>query len=515
MRNYIVIFLLLSINVNAQYPLDIKADNTWCFGYGTNFQRPFGRSKLVFSNSSIDTFYSNHNGVWMNGTNNSLSDLNGNLLFYSNGYSIVDKNDKKLTGGDSINCCNDFFLDYYPNGQTILENIISLPFIDSADYNNSLFYIIHRPTEYYTNTIISSESRYTTLKYYNQDSIVVVEKDIPFLIDTLNYGEVTACRHANGRDWWLIQNEYNKKRYHKSIVSPYGISNVGNQTYGIKVPQHVGQTVFTPDGEKYIRAGLDEYGEPKYYVSIFDFDRETGQLSNQNYFEFVDSSISSLACGVAVSGNSRFLYLSAKTRIWQFDLEASDVLASKTTVADFDGFIDSISGIPFWTIFNWMQLGPDGKIYIAGGPTRFLHTIDNPDEGGIACNVNQHSVQLPSINAYSIPNFPNFRLGPIDGSISDSLGIDVINNIEDRLVNKNLPVQVYPNPAHDYITISNPQFLQAWVLELYDARGRIVINLKATGAFRSIDVHALSAGIYFYRVTNKDGEVGKGKIVKQ
>ena len=46
-----------------------------------------------------------------------------------------------------------------------------------------------------------------------------------------------------------------------------------------------------------------------------------------------------------------------------------------------------------------------------------------PDEGGIASHFQQHALKI-SNNAWTIPNFPNYRLGPLDGSPCDTLGLD-------------------------------------------------------------------------------------------
>jgi PKD repeat protein len=38
--------------------------------------------------------------------------------------------------------------------------------------------------------------------------------------------------------------------------------------------------------------------------------------------------------------------------------------------------------------------------------------------------VEQHGITLPTYNAASLPNFPNYRLGPLDGSPCDTLGLN-------------------------------------------------------------------------------------------
>ena len=53
-----------------------------------------------------------------------------------------------------------------------------------------------------------------------------------------------------------------------------------------------------------------------------------------------------------------------------------------------------------------------------------MHIIHQPDEPGLDCQYQQHGLHLITANSFSVPTFPNFRLGPIDGSDCDTLGID-------------------------------------------------------------------------------------------
>ncbi|MFN9882702.1 MAG: hypothetical protein ACK53R_04915 [Bacteroidota bacterium] len=89
-----LVFLLMcfSISVNAQYPIDIKSDYNWLFGYGSQPIRPTGGSLLSFNGTSFDTSWHNHNGIWLRATNTSQSDKDGNLLYYFDGYHVVGAN---------------------------------------------------------------------------------------------------------------------------------------------------------------------------------------------------------------------------------------------------------------------------------------------------------------------------------------------------------------------------------------------------------------------------------------
>ena len=96
--------------------------------------------------------------------------------------------------------------------------------------------------------------------------------------------------------------------------------------------------------------------------------------------------------------------------VYQFDLWASDIVASQIKVASWDGFLNPVA-----ILFRTCQLGPDCKIYIlSGGDTRYYHIIHNPDEPGLACNFEQRGLVLPIPSGARIPYFPNYRLGPID-----------------------------------------------------------------------------------------------------
>lgn len=108
---------------------------------------------------------------------------------------------------------------------------------------------------------------------------------------------------------------------------------------------------------------------------IFDFDRETGLLSNLIRVMPQDSGI---FYGVGVSPNSRFVYLSNDFDLFQVDLWQTIYLGSLEHIAHIDSFPDPSF---FWSKFGQAQLGPDCKIYIvSSGTNTCLHVINKPDE---------------------------------------------------------------------------------------------------------------------------------------
>jgi hypothetical protein len=163
------------------------------------------------------------------------------------------------------------------------------------------------------------------------------------------------------------------------------------------------------------------------------------------------------------------MYVSAQTKIYQFDLIASNVLSSKVTVAVYDGFIDPLFSLGS-TYFFMAQLAPDGKIYICTqNGTQYLHVINQPDNPGFLCDVTQHSFHLNTFNGSSLPNFPNFRLGPLPCSVCDTLGLSG-NSIQGQVT--------YDNPVHSPMGA-------CWVY-LKSPSGAIIdqVLTKSTGYYR-------------------------------
>ena len=87
----------------------------------------------------------------------------------------------------------------------------------------------------------------------------------------------------------------------------------------------------------------------------------------------------------------------------------------------YDGYLEPPAGMPIF--FGLPQLGPDGKIYYFYAGQKWVHYIAQPNKKGKACNVVQRAFKMP-VSAKGLPFYPNYRLGPIDGSVCDTLGLN-------------------------------------------------------------------------------------------
>jgi hypothetical protein len=77
-----------------------------------------------------------------------------------------------------------------------------------------------------------------------------------------------------------------------------------------------------------------------------------------------------------------------------------------------------------------------------------------------------------------MPNMPNYNLGPIDGSICDTLGLDVgVNATRDNDI---LQPRIYPNPSFGSgAVLSIPLGETRHHVYVYDATGKLVWEIQS------------------------------------
>ena len=376
----------------------------------------FGVQQISFNENIPFVFY---NGSSMNFTeaNASISDYLGNLIFYSNAVDVFDANGYLLTNGNGITpgYLEDYRGEY---GSRIRQGIIALPNIDGSwgIFAMAMTKVIN--VDFYEDRIM-----YALAKYNGsiEDYELVTKRDT-LIFDLFAPGYLTATKHANGRDWWIVVPQHESNCYfiiHYEDGTPkvQDLQCIGNSW---DKKDWLGEAKFSPDGTRYAR-----YNGRANDLDILDFNRCVGTFSNPIHVEIKDEldSLNSSA-GLSISPNNRFIYLSSYKQLYQLDLEATDVSESLETIASF-----SEAGIN--NHFYMHTNGPDGKTYVKGLSSfepegRKLSIIHEPNNKGLACEFEFGGLQLLTLNSWSMPNYPNYRLGPLDGSPCDTLGIDNI-----------------------------------------------------------------------------------------
>jgi len=477
--------LLNPTEINAQ-----KHDYLWLFGYSSNtIDSTFGGTNIDFNLSPPDIYY-----TWRDmdicSYNASICDAEGNLLFYTNGCDIHGANQFLMSGGSGINpgethddWCNSY------GGLPNSGDAVALP-----TSNENIYYLLHKDLLKFTYNEPPYQDVYPFNLYYSKIDIsqnAVIEKNVIIWQDTLVSADLTAVKHANNEDWWFFVHKRDTNLYYKfflqadTILGPYHQS-IGAPIYN--TGSAGGQAVFSPDGTSYV------YYDPDTDIMIHDFDRETGLLSNYRHISLVDSAFV-LFGGVAISPNSRFLYVSNLWDAYQFDLWANDIASSRVHIGHFDGFTDPLLPVNLYR----MQLGPDCKIYMNSTNTvSYLSVIHYPDRKGLACDLELHGIALPTRHRASIPPFPNYRLGTgevCDSTISMTSGVFPVQ----------VPIEVLevmPNPSNDQVKVLLPYLVERGKLLLFDFNGRVMAEQNISLQDKlSLEVSHLPAGVYFGEVT--------------
>lgn len=131
-----------------------------------------------------------------------------------------------------------------------------------------------------------------------------------------------------------------------------------------------------------------------------------------------------------------------------------------------------------------LLLGNDGKIYVASSGNGMLNqfsfdslnmhmgVIEYPNNAGTACNFMPYSFYLGGRRSFGcLPIMPKYELGPLIGSICDSLSVGV----HETLSSKNRML-IIPNPASDFVSIEgNIEESKANVMNLF---GQIVLTTE-------------------------------------
>jgi hypothetical protein len=86
-----------------------------------------------------------------------------------------------------------------------------------------------------------------------------------------------------------------------------------------------------------------------------------------------------------------------------------------------------------------------------------------------------------------------------------------VANTNDEIENKE--IKIYPNPTTNNFTIQNATL--NGIVNIFNMQGSKVFNKKLTVKSENISIEQLSNGIYFYQITDNDGNIlGQGKVIK-
>ncbi|MBN8679566.1 MAG: T9SS type A sorting domain-containing protein [Chitinophagales bacterium] len=424
-------FLIITLFAVSLAQAQLKHDYVWPVGYGkkapSQIGHPFGGVIIDFnvappSMEVVDYIVDRPKAA--------ISDKNGQLVAYTDGCRIANRNHQLMLNGDTLN-----------PGTTFNEfcNIVSYPLAQPTLFlpkpgDDSVYFLFHIQTDNLTQPMNLLYS-IVDAKGDNGNGVVQSKNNWIFSDSLFLDSYITATRHANGRDWWVVVPRRLSKGFHVTLLTTNGVEYKGIQYLEIPIDSSssTSQTAFSTDGSSYLKPSRIGFLK-------IEFDRCEGKLINPFYFRW--DSIPKGGSSVASSLNKRFLYMTSGYSVFQYDLNKSDWNTNVEKIAEYDGGV-----APYPTSFYHLLPTPDGKMYIT---TTFsnsvFHVINNPNRVAPFCQIIPRGLTLPARSQAFLPNFINYNLGPIDGSACDTLGIN------------NLPIAAFHWDIEDSLSLLDVTF---------------------------------------------------------
>ena len=505
-RIFLALILLLNLlngKLQAQY-----TDVNWTFGDSCGVR---------FNTTGIDSFYLS--SVKARGTNASISDSSGGLLFYSASvhYPVYISGTTGLVG--AVYNKNHLVMQnglYIRTGGWYQEMII-LP----DPIVNNQFYLFGAGVTSNGNPGVS----YSKIDLNQNGGLgAVTIKNV--IVDPLPINDgLKAIRHGNGRDWWLLykHSDFLSDTIQTLLITPNGVFSQPPQKIGALVESSFYRFSVNPEGN--LVAATSTYGR----LELFDFDRCTGTFNNHRVIRQVPSPPADERDNFwasEFSSNGQFLYVSThnmNSYLFQFDLLAPNIFTSRV-------MLDSID-VPYFPA-SALKRGPDNRIYRAiawsiGYPypdssynayNTHLSVINSPDSAGLACDYQPFSVYLPNCRTYlGLPNNPDYSLGAIIGSPCDTLTVGMYENETEEQDN----LVVAPNPFHSRFKVSlkKGSFPAQVKYQIYNLQGQEVAHGKLVNQFENyIELEKVTPGMYLLQMeigSDASRKVFRKKIVKE
>lgn len=421
-----------------------------------------------------------------------ICDSNGRVLLLSNGYNVLDSNKNFIDGLDSIGGRE--FIKLTDGYSGYCQNSIFLPiangiyyFVNTSASDSFLNYFQNNPVDF-----DFDELMYCKIDIHgNGGAGKVLQREVKIIEkDTLRDTQMMACRHANGKDWWLIKQGVVNNRMHKFLFTEDSVYNYGTESFaGVEFSKfdHGGQSMFSQDGTKFATTNR---GTGRIFVA--DFDRCTGVLSNPMVYNVDTLSAHNpndttqkdfFTEGLAFSPNGRFIYVYMYFNIQQLDLWDNNPNTRWSTVAGLDTTWDAFQS------YSGLYIGPDNKLYMGNWATFYckqMSYFNNPDAKGLASDFCSRCLRFPNYGVTSPPTMPNYDLG-------EDLPCWALGNSE--IVKNNDDFEVFPNPSSIIFYIKTESKEKR---ELYNSVGQLLFSTY----LNEINVSRYSKGIYYIRVEN-------------
>lgn len=409
-----------------------KEDYIWCMGWGdyagtwegTFLEEFVGNTFIDFREDPPLVYQDKDSHNQFRLANAQISTSDGDPLLYCNGIEVRTYLKDTLDGGGIIahSPLWDELVIYVngvrqTRGTNTSQSIVFVP-LPGTDTKYLLFYNSFR-TPFIDNELLYAE---IDMSLNNGEGMMLYKDRV---VKPNNDAQLSfylrPVRHANGRDWWIFAPDLFQDKIYRILIDPQGIHYMGEQAFQ---KTGIGQAKYSPNGQYYAIADcitLFSPNNPDNTMHIYEVDRCSGELVEvYSDFLFDCQSIS----GIEFSPDNKYLYYTNTDEILQVDLTTDNLGESVSTIWKNTGQRDSVYF--FNTPFSprHMQLGPDKRIYVPSGGRGVVSVINKPWLKEDAVDYEDFAIIAPTPIFPATPNILNPRMGPVDGSQCDTLGID-------------------------------------------------------------------------------------------
>lgn len=309
-----------------------------------------------------------------------ISDSSGQLLFYTDGITVYNKNHAVMVNGTGL-------MGHPSSSQS--ATIVPKP------GSSNLFYIFTTDNEHDPDGF-----RYSIvdMNLDGGNGAVTIDKNI--LIYTPTTESLGVTKHANGTDFWIVTHEWDTNNFNAHLLTATGlnstpiITSIGLPITGIGF-QAAGTIKISPSGSKLAITSTSDFAQ------LYNFNTNTGVLSNTITLITEPGEL----YGIAFSPDETKLYITQSFggKLYQFDLNAADVPLSKITL--------HTSVAPDRPAA--LMLGPDSKIYVATPNRNTIGVINNPNVLGTGCGFQFAAISLSGkISKSGLPSFNQSFFAP-------------------------------------------------------------------------------------------------------
>jgi len=452
-----------------------------------------GTGIMKFNDDSLESITTKYFPAPFSRGTATISDSLGNFLMAFNGKTLFDSSGNILSELSELTW-NDLIIAY--RGFLFLKPRI----------NDGYYYLINSYSGNFTNSPnpfnVGIDTLFSLTKIKIDNVGYNVEETIRFDLPISTVpGGIDACRHANGRDWWFLKLGQRKNQYIRGLLSPDTLTLESYYTNQDSAYTNFAWASFSSDGSKYVHW----FGGHIRELQVFDFDRCTGELSNLQTYDFSDIVIDEWFTDFtpfSLSPDGLKLYMTRTNSLdylvidnFQYDLETQTV----TVLTDSLGIFSLTPNLKHMLGgFCCMNYTPEPNMPYAS-------ILKEPNEAGFETEFIPFYYELPLYGfIYTPPNQANHLLGPIDGTICDSLGLNDetgLNKLEEYTFN------LFPNPGSNVLNCSTNLALPVKVI-IRDNLGKVAFEKTYNANKFSIveNLNNLKTGIYFVELISEKSE---------